>query len=279
LDKISPIICRGTFKDNELLSQLANSNNQISTEKTIQFTQVLKRLRIVLTAQDLLEKYEFLNKYLFLLESEGALYLMKDLRNDIVHSGQKILYHYSYELLFVNYFLPLARNFVAVDENSVPLNRNLNCKLNVLDELCRHPLPENYLTPKSYDQIKESLKRINQFKELGRASMSNPLFMGEWGNDVLKQRLFEQNKFKKEIPEMQAKLISESRNIKAVNICPCCGASALVPMEISDNQIPLKVVCLLCTYNIENDIGEPSRFNIMTENIFQKINLTEENLA
>jgi hypothetical protein len=275
LDRISPLICRGQFKNTELLTQLNLSNESHVPEKTVGFKKVLQRLKIVIDDSNLKKKYDFLKNYEFISKHYETLDLMRELRNDIVHSGQKILYHYSYEVLFINHFLPIVKNFVRAESNTTPINRNLHCRLNILDELCRFPLPESYLAPAVYDQLKELLHRINHFKELGRASLLNPLFMGEWGNDNLKARMFEHNRFQKNIYETQARLISQSQN--EVHICPCCGSSALIPVEFSDYGQPLKVTCHLCSYNIEDYIGEPNRFNITEECIFKKseINIQE----
>lgn len=171
-------------------------------------------------------------------------------------------------MLFINHFLPLVKNFISTENNTVLFNRNLHCQLNVLDELCRYKLPENYLAAETYDELRESLHRINHFKELGRASLENPLFMGEWGNEILKQRLFEHNRFEKESAEMRAKSICDSRNIKEAHVCACCGSKALIPMKIGDNQIPYEITCLLCSYTIEEYIGDPKRFGIMEEEVF-----------
>jgi hypothetical protein len=268
LDRVSPGICREDKKERDWLKRVIESPADTATGQTIQFSAILERLRIVLNDSTLRQKHDFLSRYLFLLDNHEILESMRELRNDIVHSGQKVLFHYSYEVLFVNYFLPVVRCFIAVEENTIALNRNLHCGLNVLEELCRFRLPEAYLTPFGYEERKEQLHRVNHFKELGRASLKNPLFMGEFGTDEFKRRLFEDNRFKVDVREREARVVAKSQ--EDIHTCPVCGGKTFLPNSYNDGGIPYQLTCLICSYTVEDYIGEPARFGIMKDNIFQK---------
>lgn len=280
LDNISTVITRKNFKKSDsFLNELRKekSKDKYCTNQTISYSIILERFKSLFdNADNILDEFKVPNKFHFLKEHIETLEVLRDWRNKINHSGKHVLYYYSFEVLFINLIMPIINKIISIEDDTVYLNRNLYCGFNVIDELSKIKLPYDYLSLGKQDEQEMLLKKINHFKELGRASFSNPLYMGEWGSEALKNHLEAQNETKREIAEIEANIIHQPLNYYQRFTCPCCGTKTLMTFEYWTQTIdratrPHKAKCILCSYEISSDIGEPKVFKIMDEAIFNLI--------
>lgn len=280
LDNISTVITRKNLKkSDDFLTALLNENSKdkFRSKNTIKYNTILERFKVLLDNHNKIpEEFKIPKKFHFFNEHFESLNILRVWRNRINHSGKHVLYYYSYEVLFINHLLPLISKVLSIEDDTVYLNRNLYCGFNVIDELSKIKLPYDYLSLEKQDEQEMLLKKINHFKELGRASFSNPLYMGEWGNEALKNHLEAQNVTKREIAEIEANIIHQPLNYYQRFTCPCCGTKTLMTFEywtqtIDQTTRPHKAKCILCSYEISSDIGEPEVFRIMNETIFNSI--------
>ncbi len=169
---------------------------------------------------------------------------------------------------FVNKLLPLIRKSLKKQESTIHIERNLYCKKNVIDEIIRIPLIEN---SDSLEEVKRNLKRINHFKELGRASYKNPIEMFERISTNDENKLMEykkiveagSNKQKREIAKLKVEFYQINFGKQPVHICPCCGTGSLIRIE---NKV---AECLTCTYKVHSFLDEPQEFGIMDTFLFE----------
>ena len=215
-------------------------------------------------------------KYHFLINHREALTELSHQRNEIIHAGDKILAKYAYELLMIKYIIPLIRAVLKNEKRMPYLDRNTACEVNVLCELSKMKLHENYLA--NLDLAQKNLKKINHLKELGRASYENPLGMFEnYGSEDSEQII--ENVINTPIRKQSiddALLRVYSGKAHKNHNCPCCGTDTLVTFEewkyASDNRTCVeKARCLLCTYSVNRSIGEPSAFGIKCAILFERV--------
>ena len=193
-----------------------------------------------------------------------------------------MLNRYIYELFFVNRLLPLIREFLNIQEQNdiMPfIERNLYCKKNVIDEIIKTPLPERYDKIENYKEIVKNLKRINHFKELGRASYKNPLHMFENITDKKKKENIENyyNKNIRDDAELYVQFKQKTMGHYKVYTCPNCGIKSLTTSNFWQNiknneRRPETAKCSVCTYTVNYNIGEPMEFGIMSDKIFEIVN-------
>lgn len=277
LDSVSTFITRKECKEKEFLNELMNNTENYSSKRSIQYSTILKRLKIIFENESTLPKNLHIPvKYSFLKNHITSLEVLRELRNAIMHSGRKVLFHYAYEVLFVNHLFPIIKEVILRGENIVTMNRNLYCELNIIDELIKIKLPYDYLRVEINEEIKQTLNRVNHLKELGRASFNNPLFMGEWGNEDLKKNLAPQNERIRRKAEVEANIVHAPLQYYERFHCPCCGTNTLMTfdywIETSNNRTrPNKAECFLCSYTISLRIGEPFEYGIMNVLIFNYI--------
>jgi hypothetical protein len=265
LDRISPIIARGEFKDKELLRHFKEAAVVAGNEKTLSITRILKRLQLLFKAIENDSRFNILSNKTFLIEHLKTIKLLQKMRNDIVHSGKRVLTHYAYEVLFVSRVFPIVREVIKIEQNTTSMNRGLFCGINVIDEITKIKLPEEFSNPSTYDKNKKSLRHLTHLKELGRASLINSLYMGDWGNEKLKESLAIRNKLMQESPEDEARLLFEHGKAKKVARCPVCGTRSLTVVGAEGDKV---AKCLFCAYSIESFVGEPKEFGIMQEALF-----------
>jgi hypothetical protein len=151
------------------------------------------------------------------------------------------------------------------------LERDVFCKKNVLDELCKIKLEEDYKDASKFEHITKSLAHISHLKEIGRASYNNHLHMGEdytVSEQEKERNLALINEERKSFNEKVAIFLQSEFNYYHIHECPCCGGKSLVTyMEFSIEQIT-SARCLICSYKINDEIGEPKEFEIMDKEIF-----------
>jgi len=168
LDAISPIITRKQFRANRILRELEDRSEQARwvNERTIGYANLLDRFfRLLEATAELPEDVQIPAQYRFFQRHREALDAMADWRNKIAHSGEAVLLEYAFELLFVNYVLPIAREVIASEGEVIPMNRNLYCGLNVINELCEVKLPFDWLNPATYEEVQKQLRWVNHLKE------------------------------------------------------------------------------------------------------------------
>lgn len=278
LETISPVLSRLTITKELDLVMVLCGNIESATKKNknnVDYLLALNRIEELIKNRDQLpQQYKIDPKYDFLLEGIKTLKTLASLRNDVIHSGKEILNRYFYDCFFVNELLPLTRKYINTQKSATLIERNLACGKNVIDEICTESLPVKYKDISKYNELEKALRRINHFKELGRASFHNPIHMFEnVQTEEQKEAIDEYNKPKKEQGNLHARFRQEILKHFKIHKCPCCGANSLTNYDpwttIADNKTRAhKAECALCTYKISINLGEPKEFGIMNEEIF-----------
>ncbi len=98
-----------------------------------------------------------------------------------MHKGSKILNFYALDLLIINHVLPIITDILKLDKRIVPLDRNLHCGKNVINELSNIKIDEDYSDVSKYKELVSKVNYVWNLKALGRASFFNRLYMEEWG--------------------------------------------------------------------------------------------------
>jgi len=280
LDGKSPILSKLTLtKEIDLIKILTGKVNTIDTsaKRNIDYSIALNRIEeLIKNDQDLPNEFRIDTKFHFLINHIETLKQLAFLRNDIIHSGKTILNRYVYELFFVNKVLPLVREYINTQTSTPFLERNLFCNKNVIDEIARNPLPEKFDDIANYQDITTKLRRVNHFKELGRASYKNPIHMLENVNSEEHKKSLEENvnKRKREEASLHVHFKQEILGHYEVHTCPCCGTNSLTTFDywtvLVDNKTRVETAeCSVCTYKVNINIGEPKEFDIMDTELFK----------
>lgn len=240
--------------------------------KTIQFSKALSRLTLLIESDNAIPaRFKVPSKFHLIGDNKEMLEHLAGIRNSIIHRGNEIMSKYAFELLFVNYIIPFITSLLRLEPKETLLDRNLFCKINVLDKLCEIKLEVNFNDTSKYEQIQKNLRHINHLKELGRASFKNPLWMGE---EVSQEQFADQEKsHNKKIRLEHESQAQVNQSIFPILTCPCCGTNCLSPKEILENSLSGDlhiewVYCSLCTYDIKKEIGEPMEFDLMQNSVF-----------
>jgi len=282
LETQSPILAKLNLdKQFDLIKTLTGEikNEPVKNRKYVDYSVALNRVQQLIEKDNILPpKFRLNNKYHFLKDHIETLKQLSILRNDIIHSGKQMLNRYTYEFFFVNQLMPLIREYLNVNPPSPYLERELHCKKNVINEISNEKLPENYNDPNNYKDLCKSLKRINHFKELGRASFHNPINMLESIVNEEQKKMIEENHNKplRENADLFVNLKQEKLGHYDMNICPCCGTKSLTSFDswtyLIDNKTKLHTAeCVVCSYRVNINIGEPKDFGIMGTELFKFI--------
>ncbi|MBN8697153.1 MAG: hypothetical protein J0L87_11550 [Bacteroidetes bacterium] len=280
LSEKSEILSKLTLtKEVDLVKILSGKINSIDTssKKNIDYSIALFRVEeLIKNNNELPIEFRIDSKFHFLANHIETLKQLAILRNDIIHSGKKILNRYVYEYFFVNKVLPLVRAYLNIQTPTPFFERNLACKKNVIDEIIRYPLSEKFEDITNFDTLTKTLRRINHFKELGRASYKNPLYMFENVTSEEHRKALEENvnRRKKEEARLNVDFKQETLGHYEVHICPCCGTNALTTFDfwtiLVNNRTRVQTAeCSVCTYKVNINIGEPKEFGIMDTELFK----------
>jgi hypothetical protein len=159
LDKISPSVSRTKFKDNDIVKYLSQcTSDEQPGEKTLPMTQILQRMQRLFKADPKIDsRLCVLTDKTFLMTHLETIRLLQEMRNDVAHSGKRVLTHYGFEMLFVKKVFPMVKVIVSAEANTTSLNRKLTCGLNIIDEICKIKLPEDPTNPSVYERNKKKL--------------------------------------------------------------------------------------------------------------------------
>ena len=254
---------------------ITDSEDIVVSETTINYNIQLDRIcKLIINDATILEEFRVPLCFHFILKHKQGLTELAHQRNEIIHLGDKILATYAYELLMANYVLPVINEVLIVEKNVPYIKRLTHCDVDVIDELTNIKLQENHL--KNLKKTNTLLRKINHYKELGRASFKNPLRMfQDYHNAEFKKDIEEShNKPLREVAISQTKLKWDVlKTPRKIHICPCCGTNSLLTCGwFEDSNLTrrvLKAECLLCTYSINQSIGEPSECGIKCEELFE----------
>ena len=283
LESKSQLLSKLSRNNFDLIKILININTiDLTNKQNIDFSEALNRVvKLINNQNELPNEYKLVSKYDFIKKHYKTLKTLSLLRNNIIHEGKTMLNRYIYELFFVNNLLPLIRDFLNSQEQKdiKPfIERNLYCKKNVINEIIKEPLPEEYDNMANYENTKRLLNRINHFKELGRASYNNPLHMFENFTNYDQKENIEQtyNKRIREDAELYVKFKQQTMGHYKDYTCPNCGTKSLTSYDfwrnLNSNKTRVETAgCSVCNYKINYYIGEPKDFGIMNDNIFEII--------
>lgn len=274
--KVHVSFVRGRLnKEIDLIHALVGSLDGIKiSDRSVNFSIILKRLELVIKFREKLPVALRLNdQYNFFIDHLPTIRKLTELRNEVVHDANIVLTAYSFDYFYSTRLIPLFNEILKLQERRItPMDRNLACELNVLQEISKTKLSLKYKDKNELDKIVESLNRLNHLKELGRASLENPLFMGEFDANVEALEKHH-NAPIRSYAEVEAKLKADHLGYAKVFDCPCCGTHSLCTHERwtffkEGKTIPTQAKCFLCTYEVNYHMGEPMLFGIMKEPIF-----------
>ncbi|KAB2859591.1 MAG: hypothetical protein F9K09_01345 [Flavobacteriales bacterium] len=278
LESIHPVLVKGKLnKEIDLLNAITwkFDESDFSNKKTIQFSDVLKRFEFLIDNDEHLpinlkvdKQFHFFKRHI------KTIFTILEQRNTMLHRGKGILKDFALDLLWINHIIPLIIDILKLEERIPFLDKNTFCNLNVLKELNSINLDHDYKDISKKDIFIRDLNRICHLKELGRASFKNKLFMGEWGDERVKENFEEiHNKKIRDVAEFKAQLFHTNLNYFNMHKCPCCGCRTLLTHEpwtilaIKRDRLH-KAECIYCSYSINVHIGEPNLHGIMDEEIF-----------
>lgn len=254
----------------------------LTDDRTIQFSVSLSRLTNLIKSDAIMpSQFKVDSKYHFIEKNEDMLNNLSLFRNSIIHKGNKVMAKYSFELLFVNFIIPFITALLRLIPSQTYLERNLYCQINILDEICKLKLDVDYQNVSKFEKLQTKLKHLNHLKELGRASFQNKLFMGE--GVTAEQLVSQEYSHNKRIREENVFLAKQYKNYNNCP-CPCCGTRSLVVEATSTSYIDGKtrvetISCLVCSYYINKEIGEPKEFNLLNQQVFLVIENTQNKLT
>lgn len=282
LESIHPALVKGKLsKEIDILNVINwQFDTDFSTKKTIQFSEVLRRLEFLINYEESLpENIRINEKYHFFRDHLDTINLILDLRNTMLHRGQRLLKDFALDLFWINHVIPVISEILSrEDKRLVFLDRNTHCGINVLQELSSLKIDHNYSDISKVNEFVRQLNYICHLKELGRASFMNKKFMGEFGDLEMANRInqgYEAKKLKEK--ELLADLLQKHMEYYQIHTCPCCGMKAMLTFEpwimFDVNRTQLhKAKCFQCSYSINVHIGEPIEYGIMNENLFVYLN-------
>lgn len=282
LENIHPALVKGKLnKEIDILNVINwQFDTDFSTKKTIQFSEVLKRLEFLINYEESLpENIRINEKYHFFKDHLDTINLVLDLRNTMLHRGQGLLKDFALDLFWINHVIPVVSAILSIeDQRLVFLDRNTHCGINVLQELNSLNLDHNYSDLTKKDEFIRQLNYICHLKELGRASLANKKFMREFGDEGMEDRINQGTEGRRleEVKELAA-LLKERMSYYEIYECPCCGLKSLLNFEpwtmFDVNRTQLhKAKCFQCSYSINIHIGEPMEYGIMNEKLFVYLN-------
>ena len=166
---------------------------------------------------------------------------------------------------------------MSIDGKEIPyISRRTYCDIDIIELLSKIKLPEKHLT--SLKKVNENLRKINHYKELGRASFENPLGMfASNHSDESKENIEKHHNRKlRESAIKDAEMSTLMETPHKIHICPCCGTNSLRTFGIiedyaSKSKFVLMAKCFLCTYSVNMSIGEPNEFGIECDTLFEEL--------
>jgi hypothetical protein len=284
---VSPLLVYGKLnKEIDLINAITNKWDKISTKgRKVGYRQLLIRMcELIRNDEELKENFRVPSEYHFIEKHEEGLISLSILRNEIIHSADKILPMYVYEYFMVNKVIPLIRDVLNLDREI--LNRNNFSNLSTIEELSKITLPPVEELPLNLEVIQNTLNRIFHLKELGRATAKNPLIMDKYVGESNYTFVEKHNAPKIKIAEYEATFKKENqKGIDKIYNCPCCGAKALITYNLweyfeENIAVAESAKCLLCTYKIRREIGEPHDFGLKCDKLYHKyeINKADNNV-
>lgn len=197
----------------DLLTNKETAEDDINKTRQIEFSEALNRL-VTLINKDRLSK----EKYGFISTAKTWLTGINYLRNRIAHRGVYILRLDALDFLFGKFVFPFLINISSIEGYSgIKQWRFQNNKLNInpIDRIIQHFETENY-----------SMLKVALFKEIGRASYSNPLRKADH---------FNQNGTEIKKAEIISEHIAKEEFIFEVENCPICGTKSLIKYQEIDD--------------------------------------------
>jgi len=286
LEKINPILIVGVLsrKEEKNFIKYIELNDvskfiPYSDDRTVPFNIAFSRLLKLIKSDGTIPlNFKISSKYHLFAKNTEMIEHLAGIRNSIFHKGNEIMDKYSFELLFINYIIPFITSLLRLEPRETLLERNLFCEINILNELCNLKLEVNYKDVTKLNEIEINLRHINQLKELGRASFNNQLRMGE---ELSEEQMIQiEQLYNKNIRlgfQNEARIKQLIFGYYDIYNCPCCGTNSLITQKEITYTIGGKtqvqtVNCLLCTYYLHFELGEPKEFKIMNKEIFVFIN-------
>lgn len=199
--------------------------------------------------------------------------VIRYLRNDAIHRGTEILKQYAYEVVMVNYLIPLIHYLIRDLKNNYLLERKTNFGKSIIDELTTIKLPLA-ITQANKDDIIYRLNFINHLKAIGSAAHRNPLFTFEGAPKKIAKTVEKgHNQHIRQQGRDLANFLASKLPSQRINICPCCGTPSLVSLDMmqvlgKDSAYYNRAFCTVCSYEIHQNMDEPCNYGIMDKKVF-----------
>jgi len=251
-----PIILHKLLKGEKI------SDDEIAQLKSIEFSETKFRIEEILKENRIDTK-----KFGFILDNIFVLECLNRLRNRLLHRGTFVLPYNELDQLVGAYILPFISQLVSLPEynkfDSLWKYQELKCGIDPITIIIQSFFSEKY-----------DLRKIAFLKELGRAAYMKPI--------EKKIPIFVRDD--RQRAERIAALEREKRidEIYDVKTCPVCGCNSLmvyydIDSESSDPEDPgmvwleaHSVQCLCCTFEINDDLKNPSTYKFPIEDYWFK---------
>lgn len=234
---------------NDLINKKEIDNSILEHINTIEFSEALKRLKILNTSLYSDKSLEFLTNSAYLKNLEK----LNAYRNRILHKGRLVLKFKELDKFIGGDLFPIVKQIFEhpyyKNHKKRWYNKPLHCKIDVFEEIIKEcKLPNT------------NHRKIAVLKEMGRASYSIPYFYQCKDEKVIRQEA-------NILTGVPIKYVKE-----VIEKCPVCGKSALVIDKEQEDQyewIDL-VKCFNCSFELHYGyIGNMSEFNLKNCNYFE----------
>lgn len=229
--------------------------------KSIEFSEVLKRIQSLLTEGRLPVELNFLSNYIHPLSK------LNELRNRIWHRGTYILHYQALDQFIIQYILPFVDSVTSLpeykDKRRLWKYNNLHCNVDPISVLADSELKTVY-----------DISKAAFVKELMRAAYKNPIKPVPQGFG--KSSIVEGNLETRQRAEQLAKARERMGEVWTIRQCLVCGTNSLLLYSVTEMQgegpeaesvieFVAGVHCLCCSFSIDNELKNPREYGIATE--------------
>jgi hypothetical protein len=276
LKRINPFLAVKFLENEEELFLYLNSQIKADEIKTIEYSETLKRFKQAFKHYNISSQIylDYLKDYEFLLNPHNleTLKFLADWRNRIMHNGTTLPNLFAFEYLVSQRLIPLIADIIKVEKeylkDYMPHYFKTKTGIKVIEEILSIKFDFNDFNNKSKSKsLAISLLKLGHLKEIGRTTFNMTIH-----NNI---SFYEPN-YVNPIGRVEKFAESEKNNSNFFKLiyCFCCGVKSMVVykknIETSWNNEKFIswVKCFCCDYSLNNNVGDPSFFNLTNTPIF-----------
>jgi len=272
-----PLLGLAANEKPEILVKLVKGVNidsgLIETSKTIEMSETLKRLNVVLSdgSSRTHNTYGFLKSHISLLKE------LNELRNRILHRGRFVLKYDYLDKFIGGQIFPVIQKIAGLKEindmKRVWRYKDPVCEIDPLEEISKSILNESY-----------NWKKISILKEIGRASYHNPIQKKpkKRPNQPSWVLSFEDINNEEHVSKAKGRALAMQKSQNAPWMeCPVCGVESFSKYYTTEDEIdpetneitnvisfPYEGECHCCTFQITSDVWNLKDHGYEKLNIF-----------